>query len=514
MMDIKRFKRVLVINDDDTEEQFFMKNENLQKHQDMISYCNTPMQAFELITSDNFGGFDKIVLDIKLEWEIPKTYEAKLNEHVAMNAITNANIGFLIFMYLVSRGYPIDRIAFLSAYIMETDDELKEKERILEVVRGWKKRDAGQDEWLIQNADIVPSLKGRIIRTLKNNSYKGIKAYEEIKKILIQDIAPLHGSQTNTNGEVETNEAFFQLIAQTGLIVKNKINKKDKGKLEAWIGNEKTDGLREYYAFRNMVLNICEHAQTESPDIYNCYRSNKFKTSYPDKYFEDLMKKVQYEISALKENEDIERITKNVVSILVSFWESLDKKYITDTVPAIEDINIHALTMLLKNTRNWYAHGRLKKIGIAFCRFVFLSSVRVIYGDSKILEDYIERELGLKNAVIHANEAFYKKIWKDINDKIIATKSCKANAYIINLPDLYNKYSHDEARGDIHLTIFDLYGMFILCLHFPNVVISNTGEGFFRIVFNEIDYTKQERYMLFLEKIAMINLERQQNFTK
>lgn len=515
-MDIKKFRRILIINDDDTEEQFYKKYDNLQKYKDMISYCNDPIKAFEYITSKYFYGFDKIILDIKIEWEVPEKYIPQLNEYVDVKALNNANKGFLMFMYLVARGYPINRIAFLSAYIKEKDEELEEKTRILEEIKTWKKRAAEQDSWLMQNMDQIPSLKGRIIRILKNNSYRGIKAYEEIKKILIQDIdtGSFQDSQSGIREEMEDTESFFGLLSQTGLIVKNQINKKDKDKLEEWIEKEKTEDHKNYYMFRNMVLNVCEYVMNKSPNIYKDIKNVNLKNNYPPDYFEELMKKIQHQISAFKEDEDMEKIAESTVGNLVAFGESISKTPITYTNPPKEDINHHALTMLLKNTRNWYAHGRLKKIGIAFCEFIFLSSVRIIYGDDETLSDYIERDLHLNTMPIDVNQEFYKKIWKDINEQTTNTSQCKAAAYIINIDDLYYKYSHEDARKNITLTICDLYEMFLLCIHFPYVTTSDIGNDSFQIVFYEINYAKQERYMLFLEKIAIEQWKTQQKKLK
>lgn len=512
-MDIKKFRRILTINDDDTEEQFYKKYDNLQKYQDMISYCNDPIKAFEYITSDNFYGFDKIILDIKIEWEVPEKYMPQLNEYVDVKALNNTNKGFLMFMYLVARGYPINRIAFLSAYIKEKDEELEQKTRILEKIKTWKKRAAEQDSWLMQNIDQVPSLKGRIIRILKNKSYRGIKAYEEIKKILIQDIdtGSFQDSQSGIREEMENIESFFGLLSQTGLIVKNQINKKDKDKLKEWIEKEKTEDLRNYYRFRNRVLNICEFVMNRRPHIYNSIKSLEKK--YPQTYFEELMKKIQYQISAFKEDEDIEQIVENTVSSLVAFWEGTSKGAIayTDSSLSIEDINHHALTMLLKSTRNWYTHGRLKTIGITFCEFIFLSSVRIIYGNIETLTDYIEKDLNLNGChPKDENDAYYKKIWKNVNEKIIdANNSRDVNAYIISIDYLYSKYADEQRQDKIHLTICDLYEMFLLFLHFSNVVTSDTENESFQVAFHEIDYTKQERYMSFLERFAMDQLEQQ-----
>lgn len=508
MMEIK-YKRVLIINDDDTEADFFNTYKNLQPCKSMVSYCNDPVSAFAYITSDDFGGFDKIILDIRMEWTVPEEYIHKVNECIDAKAMGNTNMGFLIFMYLISRGYPINRIAFLSAYITEEDDEYEEKNRILHMIETWKKRDAEKDEEIRRHADKVPSIRKRILNILDNKNYLEMKAYKEIKKLLMQDIGSLHESRPSRNGEVENNnEDFFRLLTATGLKVENKIHKKDGDKLAEWIEREKSDELRAYYEFRNMAFNICEYTKGGEPVIYGlCKDSEKkrFKQRYPESYFKDLMQTIQYDISAFREDKDIERIAENMIGSLTAFWEGLDKRIIKAGASQPQ-INEHALTMVLKHIRNWHAHGRIEKYGIKFCRFIFLISVRVIYDRIEDMETYVEKELKLENVRIDADEEYYRKIWKDINDRITSTKGSRTNTCTVDIADLYYKYSHDKARDEITLSISDLYEMFILCLHFPDVFLSDDQYGTLRIAFHEIDYNNQERYMIFLEKMAMDGL--------
>ena len=79
------------------------------------------------------------------------------------------------------------------------------------------------------------------------------------------------------------------------------------------------------------------------------------------------------------------------------------------------------------------------------------------------------------------------------------------NTYTLNLVDLYYKYSNDKARKEIKLEIYDLFKMFILCLHFP--FISNLKDDKYEIQFNKINYEKQEKYIIFLEKMAIKRLD-------
>ena len=504
-MDIK-YKRVLIINDDDTEEAFLGKYQKLEKYRNVICYCSQPQVAFELITTENFGGFDKIILDIKIDWTIPDEYKKKITEFIDIDAMNQVNMGFILFMYLISRGYSIKRIAFLSAYIKEKDDEYTEKLELIKKISKYKKRNREQDEWIIKYVDKIPSLKNRIIRIIDSDRYKGVKAYNEIRRILNDDTASIEKSVLLDNGaEIENNEQFFQLLEKTGLKVEQKINKRDAAILEKWIISENTEELKEFYEFRCEVLNICESMKKLEPDIYKLYKAQKdFKKNYPPKYFEELMSKLQYEFFIFGEDKNIEIVVGNIINNIIAFWESLDKKYI-DEAAAEEEISNHAITMVLKHTRNWYAHGRIESLDIGFCKFIFYLSIRLIYGRNKELDDYIETIYTLDDFEIFHNEDVYTKIWKEINEKVVVSKTLRMNTYTLNLVDLYYKYSNDKARKEIKLEIYDLFKMFILCLHFP--FISNLKDDKYEIQFNKINYEKQEKYIIFLEKMAIKRLD-------
>ena len=512
------YKRILVINDDDTEEDFFKKYDNLYQYKDMILYCNDSEKAFECITSDNFCGCDKIILDIKIEWNIPDKYINDIKEYVDDFNMSNKNMGFLLFIYFISRGYPINRIAFLSAYITEKDSEYEVKKKLLNELEQNKpkKKDIMYEEELKKSLDKIPSLKKRILKILEQYP-KGIKAYSEIENLLTQDIDT---NQNTERKELESSsEAFFRQLANTGLKIKdeNKINKNDKEKLQKWMVVEQSENLKKYYDFRAMVLTVCEGIEDKDLTIYKFYdkkdsRNNKdFQENYPKPYFKSLVTKIKDEIFEFREEKNVDKIAENIVSNLVAYWESINPKHI-DIENKKESVNAHAITMVLKSTRNWYAHGRIDKLGIDFCKFIFLLSMGIIYGDNKVLKDYVQKELRLENDSIPENMTlkkevkFYKKIWKGVNVKLV--NAGRTSTYIVNVDDLYSKYSHENARNKIKkLPVHDLYEMFILCLHFPDVIISDEKDETFIINFNEIEYNEQDPFMFYLEKIALDNLD-------
>ena len=499
-MDIK-YKRILIINDDDKEDIFFEKYKILREYRNIIYYCNNPQEAFEIITEDNFSGFDKIILDIKIDWKIPNKYKDNLNKYVEVEELSKVNMGFMFFMYLISRGYPIGRIAFLSAYIKEQDTELKKKQELLNKVNGFKIRNQEQDELIIKYLDDVPSIKNRVRQCLENKEQKGVKAYKVIKKILKDDIgAESARILPENNKDIENNEQFFSLLEKTGLKVGCRINKKDSIVLKKWIISE-PDELKKFYEFRNEMLNICEVLKKEEElNIYKLYNDGNFKKNYPKEYFDNLILKVQYEIFELAEERKIESIIRNVVNSFIAFWESLDKKYIEINAD-VTGLNNHAITMVLKNTRNWYAHGRVKKVDLDFCKFIFYLSIRVIYGDKKDIEKYIYDVEKVDEFNVLNDEELYREVWFKINNKIIDVKNLKTNTYTLNVVDLYYKYSLDKARKHIFLDLVDLYEMFILSLHYP--YINKTSDCKYEVLFNCINYKEQEKYMKFLEKMAL-----------
>ena len=540
------YKRILIINDDATEESFFEEYDNLKQYKNIIEYCGLEQlkKAVEFVISDNFGGFDKIILDIKIDWEIPDECNAEIKKYVDIDTINNKNIGFLLFMYLVSRGYPINRIAFLSAYIRKKDSEYKEKNELLEKIKQWKIRREKYDKELKEDLEKMPSLKIKLLEILEEYPIeefpKETQVYDKIRGQLEDDIK---SENLFDSEELKmSNEEFFKQLAGTGLKIQdsNKIDKGNKEKLCKWIVTEENEKLRKYYNFRSMALSICksiahihevrnknneenknseENKKTKknkknkknnemnSLAIYKLYdkQSNKdFEQNYPETYFQNLMEKIQYEISGFREEKDIEKIVGNVISNLVAYWESIDKKYIDPEKNIEESVNVHAITMVLKSTRNWYAHGRIEKLDVDFCEFIFLLSVKIIYGN-EIVEDYVSEVLRLKGDKTSKNELSLYGIWKELNERIIK-KSSKIGTYMLNVDDLYFQYSHEKIRTKVKLVICDLYKMFILCLHFPKVAHPSIDGESFKIEFNEIDYETQEPFMTCLEIIAKENL--------
>lgn len=425
-------------------------------------------------------------------------------------------MGFLIFMYLVTRGFPIKRIAFLSAYINECDSEYAQKVELLNKLsqqEKWKKRTAHNDKELRQYATHIPSLEKKIIRILESEKIKGIVAYEKVCSILKHDTETTQGTvcDTEIDETLQKNERYFNLLEQTGIKVDQKINKSEEDKLIKWILSETSEELGNFYALRYEILNICDSVKNLEPLIYEIYKNNNdFKKNYPKNYFENLIEKIKYEVCVFGEDKDIILVCETILNNMVAFWENLDKTYIkgsssgenpSDKDFLKDEITNHAMTMVLKNTRNWYAHGRIQGVDIEFCEFIFLLSIRIIYGPNADVAEYVHILHDYEEEIENQNIK-YRSIWEKINEKIIAHGSLHTNTYTINLTDLYYKYSHEKVRSKIQLTKIDLIEMFILCLHFPSLKKLEASQSF-EVEFRSIDYTTQELYIVELERMAL-----------
>ena len=64
----KRYKRVLVVNDDDTKEEFVSKYKGMDVWEKDILYCQGINEALAYLESENRFCCDKILLDIKISW--------------------------------------------------------------------------------------------------------------------------------------------------------------------------------------------------------------------------------------------------------------------------------------------------------------------------------------------------------------------------------------------------------------------------------------------------------------
>lgn len=533
----KRYKRVLVVNDDNTKEDFINKYKGLDKWEEDIIYCQSINDALRYLEDGQRFCCDKVLLDIKITWDAEKKYAEKVASLVDVDSLEKEYGGFILFMYLIAKGFPINRIAFLSAYLSEEDSEKKEKEQILSFLKKQNFRGKETDNKLRKLIGQVPSQKAEMLRILEKPGYRprDLKPYEEITKLLEKDLEQLTnpGSQNAYSGEMTIAREFFEKIAKTGLIVKNKISKANGDKFLSWIRNETEPELESYYAFRAVALNICDvliefYSELESKNsekieaistihihqegwkkvlvldklkkaesgkmkekgIYYLARNNQHASDilqkYPPQYFAELLSTVKNMLGLNVSIESMHEISNNVVNNLISYWEGFN-----EIDQNINSLNIFSATMVLKFTRNWKMHNLIQNVDISFMYFIFSISVFLLGHDHEKKEEMLSwlsaLELpGLSNKEGHEIQAEEKFV--EINEKLRKEK------YVLSLSKLYGEYGrYPETK--LNISVRDIYELFYLCLHFPYIEDNEV-----RFVKNDCE--KKDDFLKKLEQIA------------
>lgn len=548
--DEKRYKRVLVVNDDGTKEEFVRKYKGMELWDKDIVYCQSINEALRYLESENRFCCDKILLDIKISWSAEEIYREKVARLVDVDSMETEYGGFILFMYLLARGFPINRIAFLSAYITEEDSERTEKEQVLEFLGNQKFRKAKTDEALKKRLEKVPSQKAEMLRILENPQYgpRDLRPYQEIRKLLEKDLAQfkMENGQKEGLDEIDSAKDFFAKIKNTGLIVENKINKGNAGKLFNWLQDE--EELEAYYTFRSAAFNICDELigfyvgldkkknqiqdeirrmesytkdgqedwmrklvlndekqeeldEMKSTGIYQ-YVGNPllpdFLERYPPQYFAGMLATIKNMLVLNVDSEEIKDISNNVVNNLISYWEGvcIDKKYQSLKGKDKRRINDFAACVVLKLTRNWKMHNLIGSVDFSSMYFIFSLSARLLgYGNREW--EFISSELmAVKlsgTGKDMCSEIHAKDLFVEMNKKM--SKDREGETFVQNLYKLYEEFGRDPLKKT-SITIKDIYELFYLCLHFPYI---EDGE----VRFVEEGCNEKDELSRKLERIAM-----------
>lgn len=513
----KKYKRILIVNDDNAKEEFLKKYKGINKWEDDILYCQNITQTLEYLIENEHFGFDKILLDIKIKWEVEeKKYLDEIKKFVDVDSMEKDYGGFILFMYLLAKGFPINRIAFLSAYIIEEDPEKEKKEEIIKYLQEQGRRTSKTDDDLRELINQVPSQKENMLQLLESSKYKQreLTPYEEIRKLLEHDLKQeTNLKKDSEKTDTETARGFFNKISSTGLIMKNRINKGNTDKLLTWLQNNEEEELESYYAFRNVALNICDElikyylelknkkeelekeinesssvqeedwkeklinensrkeklARMKKEGIYyyggNNQQAYDILKKYPPQYFIDILNTVKNMLDLnISNKNDIDKISNNIVNNLISYWEGMDDQssYQNHQKSKLKYINEFSTAMVLKFTRNWKMHNLIKDIDFSFMRFIFfLSATSLGHGKTEIQENL--PELVDISAINGENqEISMEEIFESMNKKL------NKKTYALKISQLYGEYGRD-AGTKLQISKNDIYKLFWLCLHFPYI---------------------------------------------
>ena len=541
MKEDKKYKRILVVNDDISEEEFVEKYKKLEEWKEDIVYCGNTNDAMIYLEDDEMFCCDKILLDIKIEWNVDDKYCGRIKKHIDIKNMQNEYGGFILFMYLIARGFPVERIAFLSAYIVEEDSEKEKKESILKFLEEQKFRKSDIDSQLKSLIDKVPSQKSNMLRILESKEYKPreLTPYAEIANLLRKDVSQSINIETVLDDR-DAARAFFDKISATGLIVSNKINKGNTEKLATWVKNLEEIELERYYIFRGAAINICNDlvnyyndidkelkaiekqslkmedswkkipieenirkkaiSKIKEKGIYRCVGNNQqladMLTKYPPQYFIEILKRIKDMLILNVTTIQLSDISDSVINTMISYWEGLNESRDQDNA-SLEKIKNYSATMVLKFTRNWKMHNLIDKVDFDFMSFIFTITVYLMGSESSELVKIIGQVV--KGNTINEKEllGYDEALYKDINEKL------NRKVYIINLSKLFGEYGRDSLTK-FNIGMKDIYKIFYLCLHSPKVedndVVFRSGESWIN---DEVWQT--------LEALALVNIQKSLN---
>ncbi|MCM0650121.1 hypothetical protein NBE98_17270 [Clostridium swellfunianum] len=274
--------KYLCVDDDIRDKQLYCETYNLEPER--VLYADTLNKALDII-DNNFGEFDAAILDINIAIE-NDDYLDKLKGIVTQERLKNGSStdgGFYIYLKLLDKGFPNNRIAFLSAYINE-DDIKGYAERINELLKlmassGMLKETGAAQSFAEIEQQVYLSLAYlRTVNALKypiNNVIKQLKA--GLYKDAFEGLQSINNSSSNSLEEIsaaaeatkEQNniEKSFKAFHEAGINIPSE-RKFSKSANKYYATSDKTEakGLvkwlknldkNSYYALRSGIIEGC-----------------------------------------------------------------------------------------------------------------------------------------------------------------------------------------------------------------------------------------------------------------
>lgn len=535
-------ERILIVNDDDKWETFLVKYGIEGELKEEIVYCESIAEALECVMDQEKFYCDKILLDIKMQWSGEGRYDEEIRKYIDLEMMKREHEkygGFILFMYLLARGFPIDRIAFLSAYIMPDDSKEKQKQAILKFIKNeGQRRTKATDTKIIEMSRKIPLLEKHIEMLFSQFPQKGRKVYEEIQRVLEEDLGrgdgqpiadkePITDRNTTEPDMTEKNSQdkaaagdFLEKIAKVGLNIK-KIAKESGGKgnrdLKQWFDGLDEPQINRYYKFRATALNICDRMivyyagleqEIAEKETYNLvktkgiYRYTKqvrdVLEKYPPRYFVGMLENVKNALVINADEKKLSEICNHVVDNLIGYWEAFMACYSEER----EEWQKSSATMVMKFTRNWKMHNLIKKdIDIHFMCFVFLVSVRLMMEENeelKFLEKRIIQCFDLEQ-VSKKQTVSAKEVFIELNEKL------NKKPYEINLYRLFDAYGKNDSSKQ-KITKKDIYKIFYMTLHCPRIEVSS-DDSELKLVFCSEGGWEKDWLWKELESIASFQIQ-------
>lgn len=394
--------RCLVIEDfgtnyDESKQESYLSTYNFNSKTTVVK--RSLAKALEYIDSD-YNTFDTVILDIDLELGDHNVIIDKLKDIVPSTIIDNNQIisptdlrrdaGFYVFLKLLHKGFPKDRIAFLTGNggnsIYVCVDELitllngsklssnfngstdktyidvyeKQKENILAHLR--------------EISEISPDFTDELVDHISNHNFKD--ALDELIKFKRQ-----HASVgSNTFGEWT---AKF-----TAAGIKSPLGFRKNQEAEEFI-RWKNSKEHSYYKLRSAIILACREITKLLLDegdsviklhdfVYNGKNKADKVSLYSPSYFIDMLNMVESMLPIQADNNK-SNIYRQMMKTISHDWEACVACEPSKDTDSLADIESGAYSCIMKLVRNWVSHNKLTDFTEESAAFIFIAAMRTMF---------------------------------------------------------------------------------------------------------------------------------------
>lgn len=362
--------------------------------------------------------FDSVIIDINLDSkdeELGVNYKRYLEDVVSDKLLSKEQDdiekagGFLIFLKLIlERGFPRERMAFLTGNYTEEDAKSEVAEEILEIMKDWD-MDAIANEYLEtlspyekDDFDSLLDELGNLYRDIEDEIFD--KFEEERTKNFISYLKELHTIQKNKIKDAtikNTYNEYKKIFTNAGInpskpYIKQGFDeqppraiKRHTRKFKKWIKDMDTN----YHCLRRSIIEISEgllYLLEENENLFIFNTDNNFKNEVEEIYGIEEIKSILHLLKGLLPLKEPSKIQKQklynqIIRIISHYWEIKNPYYPSRFKKDRYYENIYCVMKLL---RNWMAHNKIKEeFNEADIGFFFILAMRTYFNLANKLEE-------------------------------------------------------------------------------------------------------------------------------
>ena len=461
---MREIKRVLWVDDcPDMEVGVLFRNDETKQ----VSLME---DAIKEIASDHLYEYDTIVFDIDFENGLPNpdivieelAKRIYLDSDNRKNDFIINNGGYLLFIYLLERGYPSKQVAFLTGnpgmldklreYSQRVSAGLKKEEIAHAYKKAWDDAGEGEDAWdiFLKNVESLPVSKEYISEDailqctdwLEKNDYESLKEY-----IYSISPKPITAIDVQNTGDLMIYRFHEANLEPPVFFTKrrNYIRDHDKGDAEAWLERGRTEDRRTRWLILS-AGNIVKSLFDEDQDGMRHQIGQLFSGINTDPGIWSSFSQLYNLFYSLRNIEQRGPYYQAISAMLIPF----DKSPVNSGNNAVigdNYINVRrALARLSKQARNYCAHNYFgSSISNKTALFIIMGTMSAVLSESQreSVDDYWYKNV--KEIILQDHSydcaANIQKI-DDLCNALISNEYINmARAFQYSVPGTYEEYT-------------------------------------------------------------------------